>query len=196
MKCLGMTKRPAVEIKEECWNVNSNCRQCADADVDNIGSQSVAKSANTQQERYSGKPLTHIIPPFLQLWFSYKRLRYNHLLTRARSYCSKTALHRSIKVSQKIPSDIDCNHPIERGLVHVRLNQGYVQVCTMTWRAVKALSLTSVSLLKPYARMTKLIDRHVEIVNEINWGHEMLVNVFNYIIFYPRPYGIRNGSVM
>jgi len=25
-KCLGMTKCPAVEIKGECWNVNSNCR--------------------------------------------------------------------------------------------------------------------------------------------------------------------------
>lgn len=26
MKCLGMTKRPTVEIKGECWNINSHCR--------------------------------------------------------------------------------------------------------------------------------------------------------------------------
>jgi len=25
-KCLGMTECPAVEIKGECWNVNSNCK--------------------------------------------------------------------------------------------------------------------------------------------------------------------------
>ena len=44
MKWLGMTERPTVEIKGECWNINSNCRRCGQR-RQNHGQRRQAKSA-------------------------------------------------------------------------------------------------------------------------------------------------------
>ena len=132
MKWLGITHNPAIEIKGECWSVIFNCRN-------------LPSKWQLQTGFHSGKLSWVHRTSFLAMVVFPQTPRYNQLLTRARSYCYKTTLHRSIKVSQESPPDIDCNRRIEFNVVHRWLQPNCVQACSKwIWRAVNAFRLTTV----------------------------------------------------
>lgn len=137
-----MIECPTVEIKGECWKINSNCRhrgRSMDSDGREVFSRippstQLARNNETAQQNH-----LYFGPPFGVKWFPDSRVRSNKFQPRILSLFPSVQVYRSLKFGNKEPPEILVHRQICSIVFRRRLFQHALEGALKTLRGVNSI---------------------------------------------------------